>query len=259
MDKIGEEEQASIGFEDEERIRQFVDVILSKCFLPKVAQIVDRVSSIERVSELRVIDLLEVVKIYDKRGNIFKDFMGSTILPKCRYYLETVSLEGLEAGSVKTPSQVIFPWLTVVRPEELNLIGFYRRIASRLWNIESSVLHSIVKPWIKFSTPAELSFLQNLYLAPRLLYEMELFRISEPRPSLLTGFTQYCELLSFEQREEILENSLLLQVLEAYREYKLKMEDGELKKWLGKWKKFTDKIAPGFFQGFFKEFAITVE
>jgi hypothetical protein len=84
--------------------------------------------------------------------------------------LETVSLEGLEAGSAKTPSQVVFPWLTLVRTEDLNLLAFYQRIAGKLWSIENSVLYTIVEPWAKFSTQKELSFLQNFYLAPRLLY-----------------------------------------------------------------------------------------
>jgi hypothetical protein len=48
-------------------------------------------------------------------------------------------------------------------------------------------------------------------------------------------------------------------VLAAYREYKGKMGEGDISKWLAKWKKFTDKIAPGFFKGFFQEYAVTVE
>jgi hypothetical protein len=60
-----------------------------------VAQVVNRAAGIERVADLRVIDLLEVVKHYDKRGAIFKEFISSTIVPKCKAYLETVSLEDL--------------------------------------------------------------------------------------------------------------------------------------------------------------------
>jgi hypothetical protein len=37
------------------------------------------------------------------------------------------------------------------------------------------------------------------------------------------------------------------------------MGEKELGKWLSRWKKFTDKLAPGFFQGFFKEYAVTIE
>jgi hypothetical protein len=143
-----------------------------------VALAFSRVTGIEKVTDLRIIDVLELVKAYDKRGIIFKDFVSTTIVPKCRAYLESVPLEGLEAGTVKTPSQVIFPWLSVVRPEELNIIGFYRRMASKLWSIEDNVLLNIVRPWVKFSSKAELAFLQDLYVAPRLLYEMEQFNIS---------------------------------------------------------------------------------
>lgn len=82
-----------------------------------------------------MIDLLEIVKHLDKRGVLLKDFVNSKVVPKCKAYLEGVSLDQLEAGTAKTPNQVIFPWLTVVAPEDLNLLGFYRRIASRLWSI----------------------------------------------------------------------------------------------------------------------------
>lgn len=44
--------------------------------------------------------------------------------------------------------------------------------------------------------------------------------------------------------KEILENTLLLQVLEAYKSYKTELTAKELGKWLLKWKKFTDKLCP---------------
>jgi hypothetical protein len=173
LDNLDNEEKiVSIGFEDEEKIQQFVELIIARCILPKVALVVDRVSNIEKISDLRVIDMLELVKRYDKKGTMLKEYVSIKLIPKCKFYLDHVSLEELESNARKLPHQVIFPWLTVIRPEDLDLITFYRRLAGKLWSIENSALFNIVSPWMKFSTQAELSFLQNFYLAPRLLFEL---------------------------------------------------------------------------------------
>ena len=95
---------------------QFVEVIISKCVLPKLAPLIDRFGSIEQITDLRVLDVLEFVKKLDKKGTLFKEYISEKIIPKCRFYLDNVPLEDLEAGTRKYPHQVIFPWLTVVRP-----------------------------------------------------------------------------------------------------------------------------------------------
>lgn len=76
MIDVDSEEKVTIGFEDEERIMQFVEVIISKCVLPKLAPFIDRYGSIEQIKDLRVLDVLEFVKKLDKKGTLFKDYIA---------------------------------------------------------------------------------------------------------------------------------------------------------------------------------------
>lgn len=55
---------------------QFVEVIISKCVLPKLAPFIDRFGSIEQINDLRVLDVLEFVKKLDKKGTLFKDYIA---------------------------------------------------------------------------------------------------------------------------------------------------------------------------------------
>lgn len=75
MIDVDNDDKVAIGFEDEERIMQFVEVIISKCVLPKLAPFVDRFGSIEQITDLRVLDVLEFVKKLDKKGTLFKEYI----------------------------------------------------------------------------------------------------------------------------------------------------------------------------------------
>jgi hypothetical protein len=75
----------------------------------------------------------------------------------------------------------------------------FRRIASKLWSLENSTLFNIIQPWIKFSKHSDLAYLQNFYIAPRILYELEQFSLNEANVSLLTGIIQYSTLIRPDQ------------------------------------------------------------
>lgn len=55
---------------------QFVEVIISKCVLHKLSPFIDRLSSIEQITDLRVLDVLEFVKKLDKKGTLFKEYIS---------------------------------------------------------------------------------------------------------------------------------------------------------------------------------------
>lgn len=47
----------------------------------------DQFDSVEKVKNHNIIELLEIVRRFDKKGTLFKDYITNKIAPKCKRYL----------------------------------------------------------------------------------------------------------------------------------------------------------------------------
>lgn len=87
------EDIATTTPEDEERMAQLVELVLNKGVAPHLDTFFRRTDSVEKIADLRVIELLETIKKADRKGTIFKKLIKEKVQPLVANYLSSVCLK----------------------------------------------------------------------------------------------------------------------------------------------------------------------
>jgi hypothetical protein len=87
------EDIATTTPEDEERMAQLVELVLSKGIAPHLETFFNKSGSVDKITDLRVIELLEIVKKTDRKGTVFKRLIKEKVQPLVTNYLQSVSLQ----------------------------------------------------------------------------------------------------------------------------------------------------------------------
>ena len=92
-------------------------MVITRTLIPQADAILDKATSIDKIKDLKVIELLEVILKHDRKGSVSKKYIKDKVVPKCHAYLSSFRIEdiGSDKGK-KMPHIIVFPWLTVIKP-----------------------------------------------------------------------------------------------------------------------------------------------
>ena len=123
------------------------------------------------------------------------------------------------------PHMVVFPWLIVISPSRLNFKDFVFNLQKLELNSEDTLLLSIVIPWRKYMDEISWSNIISFSVAPRLLSLLKDFVVSASSQNSknlnkLKCLMKYAEVLSTEQAEAIIEDTILPAIGRTFLELK---------------------------------------
>ena len=67
-------------------------MVISRSILPKIDVVLKHSHNIAEVRDLKIIDLLEVVKKYDRKGSVMDKYIKDKVIPKCQVYINSLDL-----------------------------------------------------------------------------------------------------------------------------------------------------------------------
>lgn len=188
-----------------------------------------------------MINLCEAVGKIDKE--VLQESLDKYVVPALNRYLCSFQL-----GSGLLPHLVVFPWLTVVKPDKLDHQGMMMHLQSLSWQPTEQSMLNCVRPWQDFVGGQLWYDFISFTLAPRLLRMMETFEVSashSERSNLakLKGLIWYSPLLEVDHLEAILEDTLIKQLTKTYRSLRQKEPADVAQKWIEGWRRTLNSIS----------------
>jgi hypothetical protein len=82
---------------------------------------------------------------------VFAEFIKDNITSTINQYLAHLVINSHHRPNKLLPHQVIFPWLTIIDIQQLDLFSFFHKVAATIWSLQDEFLYNLVSPWIKFT------------------------------------------------------------------------------------------------------------
>jgi len=105
-----------IGVDEKEKIKKFIDFIITKALVPVIDKILIQFDTLDRVKDERLIDLVDLIKKFESQDKCIKQLVNNRIYLLYENYLKKINLDDYESEKAKIlPHLVIIPWLHLLK------------------------------------------------------------------------------------------------------------------------------------------------